>query len=71
MQSLKENGIQEKLEIVITGKYENYNRRGWKLKVIDNKLDEMCYLGLKYLIQLNQDIIPPKQKLILLKPELT
>ena len=70
MQSLKENNISEKLEIVVSGKYDNYKRRGWKLVIIDNKLDTMCSMGLKHLIQLNQDVIPPTQKLILLKPEL-
>ena len=70
LQALNEYGMTGKLDIVVSGYYDNYARRGWKLAVIDNKLEEMCRLGLQQLIRLaaGDRILMPN--LILLKPEL-
>ena len=70
MQSLREYGISGKLDIVVSGNYDNYVRRGWTLAVIDNKLEDMCRLGLQQLIRLAGGSGVTMPNLILLKPEL-
>ncbi len=72
MLALKQNRIRcpEDLEIVVSGNYGNTARRNWKLTVIDNRLDEMCRLGLESLIRLQQGKKGAEMNLTLLSPHL-
>ena len=54
MLALESGGIScpEDLEIVVSGDYDAYVRRQWRLAVIDTRLDDMCRLGVDRLCDL-------------------
>ena len=62
--------LPDDLEITGNGKYISRTRRNRKLTLIDNRLDEMCQLGLQTLLGLIDGRKPGDTGLVLLAPQM-
>jgi len=71
MLALESGGIRcpEDLEIVVSGNYDAYVRRQWRLAVIDTRLDDMCRIGLERLCSLPETGNGRSPNLTLLTPQ--
>jgi len=62
--------LPDDLEITGNGKYISRTRRNRNLTLIDNRLDEMCQLGLQTLLGLIDGRKPGDTGLVLLAPQM-